>query len=424
MEEYEKLLLGLIDHVLEYCKIPTQFKGTITDYGEQAPRVRCEFQVQDGIGEETMIEYFSKDGSIINKTEGIDISHEGPDLETLNIEYDNCDYTYKQKRILSKVLEKSDDYGFFKDAFDWYSRENVFSRISELVRDGVIEWTETSREEWGEEELGDGRSADCITLEAEYGDVRFEYSYFEDRELVEEIRDEQDRESDPGDYYEFLWCIAPKLTIYAGEYYENNILDLTEEEEALLMGEEDDISAIDIQDILVRTSNARCYERDHVLDKINAHVNVINKKNYQKQVVEIPAYYCRTCNRYYILERDYDALKEMGIICCQVIELKDLKRDEYSYLAAKSLPMLYGYNVSKTSRLSEKERRLILDMIISNGIWSKARCIEFIGWLISKNCNRKNMASAIAKWNSDIDYLRGGNRYIPTDFKARKIFVS
>ena len=77
-----------------------------------------------------------------------------------------------------------------------------------------------------------------------------------------------------------------------------------------------------------------------------------------------------------------------------------------------------------TSGLSVKERRLILDMIISNHIWSRERCIEFIKWLIGKNCNRKNMHNAITKWNSDIDYLRGGNRYIPSDFKAGKIFVS
>ncbi len=424
MEEYEKLILGLVDHVLEYCINPKLFKGTINDYGDEDPEVRCELEIEDEFGEWTQIKYFSKDGSIENNTGGIDISHDGPDLETINIEYDHFKYTYQQQKALSKVLDKSDDFGFFKNAFDWYSRENAFSRISELVRDGVIEWTETNREECGEEELGEGRSSEWVTLEAEYGDVKFVYAYLEDKELVEDIRDEQDRENDPGDYYDFLWAIAPRLTISAGEYYENNILDLTEEEEAMLTGEEDDISAIDIQDILVRTSNARCYERDHVLDKINARVKVVNRRNYQQQVVEIPAYYCRTCNRYYILERDYVALAKIGVICCQVIELKDLKNNGYAFLATKSLPMLYGYNVSKTGGLSAKDRRLILDMIISNNIWSRDRCISFIKWLIGKNCNRKNMEKAIEKWNSDIDYLRGGNRFIPSDIQVGKMFVS
>ncbi len=240
MEEYEELLLELVDHILEYCINAKQFKGTINDYGEQRLNVRCELELQDEIGEETIINYLSKDGSIEYELGGINLSHDGPDLEGISIEYDNCDYTDQQKTVLSKLLETADDFIFFKDAFEWYSRENVFVRIHELVRDGVIEWEETCREEWGEEELGEGRSSECVILEAEYGDVKFIYTHFIDRDLVEAIRDEQDREKYPYDYYDFLCSITPRLKICVGEYYENNIMDLTEEEEALITGDEDD----------------------------------------------------------------------------------------------------------------------------------------------------------------------------------------
>ncbi len=162
-----------------------------------------------------------------------------------------------------------------------------------------------------------------------------------------------------------------------------------------------------------------------MLEKTNARVNVINKNNFQQETVEVTAYYCRTCNRYYILERDYSILSNMGVICCQVIDLKDLNDDGYEYLRKKSLPGLYGYNVSKKAGLSAKERRLILDMIISNHVWSKNRCIGFIKWLIEKNCRKKNMDDAIAKWNSDIDYLRGGKNIILQTLKLEKyMFLS
>ena len=135
---------------------------------------------------------------------------------------------------------------------------------------------------------------------------------------------------------------------------------------------------------------------------------------------EIEAYFCSTCNRYYILEKDYIKLRNIGILLCRVTDSSDIKSN-FSSWAAESLLKQCGYSVAKDNDLSTKERHVILEFVIESGIMSKADVLSHLEWLVRQNSSRQNFKEAISKWNDDIMYLQGGKRLTGTDIKIRNI---
>lgn len=164
---------------------------------------------------------------------------------------------------------------------------------------------------------------------------------------------------------------------------------------------------IGVADFLVRVSSYHCVISKHKLDYVDAIVSVL----YRNSLLEIiiPASYCPECNKYYILERHYEALKKQGYICCRIDTYDSLVAEGKGYYSGyqeKSILRQYGYSVSKKIGLTERERHRILDFVIDNHILSKADVIDHIEWQISDKKNRDNMDIAIEKWESDIRYVQ------------------
>ena len=159
-------------------------------------------------------------------------------------------------------------------------------------------------------------------------------------------------------------------------------------------------------DFLVRSNIGKCVF-SHQTQPINAIVRVSG--NNELYDISVPAFYCGYCNKYYILERNYQELKKYGYICCRVIEEKQLTSndlsDSYSKLKDKSLLKTYGYNVNQNDGLSDVERQKILTQIVSNNIMSKNEVVAFIEWLINRSKNIPSHKFAIEKWKRDVKFL-------------------
>ena len=377
--------------------------------------IEVEFKTSEN-NSKISLSYTSNSGSIMDSEDEIEIIFES-DSGTSHITYDNV-LSDRDKEYIQTITDGFRQYKYCMDAVKWYKREKAIEKISEMLSSGQIEFSEQSRELYDEDGFVESfGEADYVVYQAEYGDAVYTYSYLDDYEIIDEILDLYEED------YAFK-CIydkvAPKLKIDVGNYYTHTIFGLSDRERKALSGL--DANLIEVEDVMVRTSMARCYNKDHVIERIRASIRIYNSKSLRIETVQINAYYCATCNRYYILEEDYEDLKERGTVCCRVVELKDLENLNHPGWAEKSILRLYGYSVAQKDNLSEKERRNILDFIIYNDIWDKERCIDFISWLVSNNSNRANMDLAIRKWNSDIMYLRQGHRPPAKNFIIGTIF--
>ena len=170
---------------------------------------------------------------------------------------------------------------------------------------------------------------------------------------------------------------------------------------------------IDFVDIVVKTNVFKC-NKNHNIEQIQAKVNVVD---YFGDVAEITvsAGYCKECNCYFILEKDFNHLKTYGVILCRIISEKVYRSSNTSNiydLKAESILHQAGYNVSSAEDLSTEQRREILRRVIDSGLYSLSGLCSFLDYLIDKNLRvtTRNMSSAISKWSSDRKYIVNYNK--------------
>lgn len=417
MNNFEKgLLKNIIDYALERVDVCTHLYVQIKSESVKDEIMQCtlNFINQDERSkleefdeiETIKVSYEIRERDLFDFGDEIHFFYENGPLGVIQIDNKSISYTQSQQKALKTLMKTSKRYTYIREAFDWYSREKAFYRIAELLEDHLIAWEEKSREvlEFDDEEIH------RVKYGAEYGDENFTLSMSE--EHLEEIWDSIEDHS----------AILPMLEIKIGDYYENIISHLTVEElETIYMRKP---SVIEFKDVLVRTANAQCIEKSHVVEEINATVNILKRGTSHREEYVLKAYYCRNCNRCYILENEFIRLKRIGTICCKVINLNDLKQSGDWGWANQSILRQYGYTVNQSDNLSRIERQTILDLVISNEVMSRDEVIDFLEWLLNRNSGNRNMDQAIKKWNEDIDYLRGGKYPKATNFKIRNIFES
>ena len=76
-----------------------------------------------------------------------------------------------------------------------------------------------------------------------------------------------------------------------------------------------------------------------------------------------------------------------------------------SKLAQESILMQYGYNVSRTVGLTERQRQKILAVMIDNKVLSKGGIISYLDFFIHQHSSRNNMGVAISKWEADREFV-------------------
>lgn len=204
------------------------------------------------------------------------------------------------------------------------------------------------------------------------------------------------------------------LKIHIGDYLEIYANSIVDRELYTCITGKTYIKRLHEKDAVVRINNKSCIDVNHKLNEITAYIPVLIT-NLGLQQIPINAFYCKSCQRYYILENTYKNLKTRGLICCRVIDSKDLTSNSYSSWATESVIKQYGYNVSVTENLSEYKRHVILEFIIQNNILSKAQVVEHISWLIRANIDRPRYRDAVKKWTTDLNYLIENNPIIASN---------
>lgn len=290
--------------------------------------------------------------------------------------------------LLDELCRCVREYKYIEDDILRIGRNGIKDYLLKLTDDKTIDW------EW------DGQS-----YLASMGEENYSYTY----------NSEEDR-------YEFEIDIADRLVLSV-DYKKDEVDELDRLIEGITsIVPEKDREYIGIEDFLVRSSNYNCANRFHHLQRIHAIVNVL--KNGEVKEVRTEAAYCPECDKYYILERDYQSLKRSGTICCKIIEFEELLHNKQSFSdwQEKSILRTYGYTVSKTENLTKQERHQILDFVMENKIMTSSQIISHLVWQIETRKRMWNMQDAISKWEDDIRYVRQ-YQCINKSVRVRQIFT-
>lgn len=170
-------------------------------------------------------------------------------------------------------------------------------------------------------------------------------------------------------------------------------------------------SLISFKNFVIRRSVFKCKNAGHRLQNITGIVKIMNRKG-EIEDAYIPAGYCPNCDRYFIMEITYQALKSKGVILCRVSDEKTYLNSSGDYyfdsssMAQKSILKQCGYSVAENSYLTSDGRKKLLCMIIDNGILRSSEVISYLDWFIRMRDGQYNLRNAIEKWQSDLNFIR------------------
>lgn len=166
---------------------------------------------------------------------------------------------------------------------------------------------------------------------------------------------------------------------------------------------------IAVSEFLTRITIKNCFAANHDIEDIQAAVKVL-RPNYTVTEEIVPALFCKTCNRYYLLESVYQELREKGILLCNVVEQgywSSSKKREFYITNQESLLHKMGYNVSANNNLTQSQRCAILKAALDNGLLTKAEILSHLDYLIRRSVGRENLSAAAEKWKQDREFIRG-----------------
>lgn len=162
------------------------------------------------------------------------------------------------------------------------------------------------------------------------------------------------------------------------------------------------------KDFVVRVHVFRCSAENHKLVDIICRVRILNKEG-KIETHLVPGAYCRDCDRYFILDADYQRLKEKGILVCKVVEeefwSEREKENDYNNLSQESTLHMLGYNVNVQTNISKEQRWRLLEIIIDEGVLTAMEVRSHLNWLIRRSKNVHNLDDARLKWEVDVEHI-------------------
>jgi len=190
------------------------------------------------------------------------------------------------------------------------------------------------------------------------------------------------------------------------------ISDLAEQESVLQLSRPDqraEEAHIAVRDFVIRRTVFQCKSSGHKLRNIIGLVYILNKHS-NKEEVSFPAGYCPICDKYFVMESTYKAIKSRGRLLCRVTDEKNYLNGDNGWMdtsgmAQESILKQYGYTVAANSGMDEKMRRAILEALIEEDEISFNDVISYLNMFINLKFGQDQYGSAISKWESDIKYL-------------------
>lgn len=162
---------------------------------------------------------------------------------------------------------------------------------------------------------------------------------------------------------------------------------------------------------LVKGHTFTCEKAGHEIERIEAKIDVMDKRTAHARVLTVPAGYCKQCRRHFIFASEYERILEVGVPICNVVNIeehghKTYKNPKYD-LHETSILMQYGYNVNAQENLSSETRHRILGLLIDYNICTPTKIVSYLNYFIKQRRNRSNMENAISKWEEDIRFVNG-----------------
>ena len=186
---------------------------------------------------------------------------------------------------------------------------------------------------------------------------------------------------------------------------------------AVLRGEieETEIKDISPKNFITRVNVYGCVNEKHKLIDIRCRVKILNRNGKVEDHI-VPGAYCETCEKYFLLENEFQRLKLKGILVCKVVEqdywLTVGNQKGYMNLNKESLLHILGYNVNAQMDLSKMQRWGLLEVIVDEGIMTVTEIQSHLQWLIKRSGSNRNFEDARFKWEMDYKHI--------SDYKSSK----
>ena len=180
------------------------------------------------------------------------------------------------------------------------------------------------------------------------------------------------------------------------------------------------------KDFITRVYVFHCSNKEHILKDIKCIIKLLDFSGKLLEV-EIPAAYCTTCKKYYILDSEYKKLKARGIIVCKVVE-KEFWTGKYSgngyALNQESTLHILGYNVNAQANISQAQRWRILEIAVDEKILTRTEICAHLDYLINRSKGRKNFENACSKWMTDRNHIISYNTADVQRIEAQSITIN
>ena len=166
-----------------------------------------------------------------------------------------------------------------------------------------------------------------------------------------------------------------------------------------------------IGEFITRSNLNNCRRNGHDLRGIRGWVPVLVNGKREPILIEVPAVWCNECRRYYMLEKDYQCIRNQGTILCKIVEenywTTRKSGDFGKSLSDESVIHSLGYNVNTRTKLSGNDRKIILTNILKYGVLTKAEVCAHLDYLIKRGEHNAHIQQAVKKWKQDRQYVVG-----------------
>lgn len=162
------------------------------------------------------------------------------------------------------------------------------------------------------------------------------------------------------------------------------------------------------EDKIVRTTRGECVLDNTKLKDVTMRVDIIAPDGTIIEM-EFPATCCSICGTVYVLESVYKKMRSYGVVQCRVVDVGNMYGEGegkgFAEWNVESKLHIYGYNVSSNENLTESQRQCILYNVLANREMSRWEISNHLNFLISLNQYKHNFEHAVAKWQSDLEYI-------------------
>lgn len=157
---------------------------------------------------------------------------------------------------------------------------------------------------------------------------------------------------------------------------------------------------------IVLQYNRKCAKEEHYVIDVKIGIKIVSS-NGDISTVKINGGYCKKCNQYIILKKDFDFVKQKGVLLCQIEDktIQHTSKIKKSSSGNESKIHMLGYNVIKKYDYTYKQREVILANIIENYNITKHQILSIIDMNIARHKKQTNYADAVNKWIQDREYI-------------------